>query len=157
MDYPISTYGENIIILVQNVILVFMLWTYANPPFSSLHMIAVTVGLGGAAFGSLVLPKELLMYLPITTTTLAVMGRVPQLAANFSQGHTGQLSLITTALNLLGNIARIFTTLQETADVFVLASFVIAGVMNTALVAQVLLIYLTTPVRSVLMSCCLFT
>ena len=42
--------------------------------------------------------------------------RPPQVIQNQRQRHTGQLAIITCALNVLGNIARVFTTLQVLDD-----------------------------------------
>jgi hypothetical protein len=41
-----------------------------------------------------------------------MIGRLPQIAQNMRQGHTGELALITYLMNVLGATARLFTTLQ---------------------------------------------
>jgi len=43
---------------------------------------------------------------------LGIIGRLPQIAQNLRQGHTGELAFITYFMNVLGAIARLFTTLQ---------------------------------------------
>jgi hypothetical protein len=42
-----------------------------------------------------------------------MVSRVPQIVQNYTTKSTGQLSIITYGLNLLGTLARIFTTMQE--------------------------------------------
>ena len=54
----------------------------------------------------------------------------------FRNRSTGQLSLITCTLNWLGTGARIFTTIQETQDPIILASFTTGFVMNSVILAQ---------------------
>ncbi|KAH9371199.1 hypothetical protein HPB48_006077 [Haemaphysalis longicornis] len=49
---------------------------------------------------------------------------------NYRQGHTGQLSVITTALLFLGGLARIFTSLTETGDPLMVLSFSLATAVN---------------------------
>lgn len=45
---------------------------------------------------------------------IILMGaRLPQIAKNFMNKSTGQLSIITYAANTLGCLARLFTTVQE--------------------------------------------
>lgn len=52
--------------------------------------------------------------------------RVPQIWANLQAGGTGQLSLITYALNAVGASARIFTSIQEKAGPAMLRGAVIS-------------------------------
>lgn len=52
--------------------------------------------------------------------------------------------MITWTLNLIGSLARIFTTLQEVNDVLILFGFIIGALTNAAIVAQVLLFWQNT-------------
>jgi mannose-P-dolichol utilization defect protein 1 len=68
-----------------------------------------------------------------------MIGRVPQIYANFSASSTGQLSLPTFLLNFLGSVARVFTTLQDAGnDVVMVSNFALAAALNGALVLQIL-------------------
>ena len=69
-----------------------------------------------------------------------LFGRLPQIAQNLRQGHTGALSLITYLLNVAGSAARCFTVMQELDDKFALTSAISAFVQNSVLVAQILLL-----------------
>lgn len=51
---------------------------------------------------------------------------------------TGQLSIITCTMNWLGTGARIFTTIQETQDMIILATFITSFLMNTIILVQFL-------------------
>ncbi len=56
--------------------------------------------------------------------------------AIYSNGSTGQLSLITSYLNWAGAAARIFTTMQETQDPITLLIFSISFALNTIIMIQ---------------------
>ena len=61
-----------------------------------------------------------------------------QAKANFSNGHTGQLSAVTVFLLFLGSVARIFTTIQETGDAVMTMVYVVSTLSNGVIAAQVL-------------------
>ena len=133
-----STYGESAVILVQNLVLVAMLWAYAQPRISSAEI--ATVLLAGAALigGMLVLPPEHRWILPIATIPSACAARIPQMVSNFANGHTGQLALITYALNFLGSLARVFTTMAKVNDPLLVLGFVVGAVLNGVILLQIL-------------------
>ena len=56
---------------------------------------------------------------------------------NARQRHTGQLSVVTYALNTLGGLGRIFTSMQELNDPIVVAAAVCAFFQNLVLTVQV--------------------
>lgn len=45
-----------------------------------------------------------------TIAIIALGGRIPQIMLNAKRGKTGELSPLTSILNLAGNLARCFTT-----------------------------------------------
>ena len=112
---PFSSYGESVFILVQNLILVFMLWTYMEQSTkpSLDRRIGLLVLFGAVAYGSLQLPPNLWYLLPISNLPMLLISRVPQIIQNFRLRSTGQLSGITTFLIFAGSLARVFTTIQE--------------------------------------------
>ena len=61
-----------------------------------------------------------------------------QMWENFSNGHTGQLSLITVSLMAGGGLARVFTTIQETGDMLMTSQFVLACTLNCMILCQIL-------------------
>ena len=138
--FPFSTYGEELLILAQNVLLVLMLWKYADPPFGASHMALVAAAWVGIVLylASLDPATTVVAALPLATIVGIPVARCPQVHANFTQGHTGQLSLITSAINLAGSLARIFTTLTELSDGPKLAGYIISATLNTVLTGQIL-------------------
>ena len=135
---PISTYGETFIILVQNLVLVLLLWRYsADAPPTSFKLGAAAAYAGFAA-AVVSLPPQHLHLLPMLGTAMVLYSRVPQIYSNFSQGHTGQLAIITWLLNLIGVIARVFTTWAETDDMILLGSHCVGVLLNLIIVVQII-------------------
>ncbi|KAG9412104.1 Mannose-P-dolichol utilization defect 1 protein [Aphanomyces cochlioides] len=140
--YPISTWGESAVILVQNVLLVVLLWYYSSAPKTTQLLGVVTfVGLGAGMYH---LPSEFDWVLPSASIPLSVAARIPQIISNFRQGHTGQLAFLTLFLNFGGSAARLFTTLQETGDQVVLLGFAISMLLNGTLLTQILIYWKAT-------------
>ena len=137
--YPLTTYGESVIITGQVLILVWLLWTYSKPTATTGFRIQCMVSYGAIVASMLYLPEEFQPVLLTVGTVLTVSSRVSQIIANFRSGSSGQVSLITWALNSAGGAARIFTTLQEVNDPFVLAGFVLGFITSATLVFQVVL------------------
>ena len=99
---PFSSYGDNISILVQNGILVFVLWNYMKPKPSALTVISVLSSFALVFSVSYNLPKEFQPALVLINLPLIIASRVPQIIQNFKQGATGQLSLPTYLLQTAG-------------------------------------------------------
>ncbi|OQS05864.1 mannose-P-dolichol utilization defect 1 protein [Thraustotheca clavata] len=140
--YPISTWGENAVILVQNCILVFLLWIYSDTPRT--QQLVGVLGFVGIGAIMLNLPSEHLWILPSASIPASIMSRIPQVISNFKQGHTGQLAFVTLFLNLGGSAARLFTSLQETGDQVQMLGFLISVALNGMLVSQVLFYWRAT-------------
>ena len=65
-------------------------------------------------------------------------GKFLQIATNFRNGHTGQLSAITSFLLSVGAIARIFTSIQETGDQVLILTYICSSFVNTVIALQVI-------------------
>lgn len=63
----------------------------------------------------------------LANNVVFMAARVPQIVSNFRTRNTGQLSLATNAINLLGCVVRIFTTIQEKAGAAMLYGFMIGA------------------------------
>ncbi|CAN0568670.1 unnamed protein product, partial [Laminaria digitata] len=74
----ISAYGEILTILVQNLIVVLLLWRYMKNPPSSLGIAALISGFVATAVACAMLPKEYLVLLPLSNLPLIVLAKVPQ-------------------------------------------------------------------------------
>lgn len=80
---------------------------------------------------------ELLTALQASTIFIVALGgRLPQIVLNARRGDSGQLSGATSALNLAGNAARVFTTVVLTGDFLNLVGALVQAVLNGTLLAQ---------------------
>ena len=135
---PFSSYGENVFILIQNLVLVFLLWkNMAKPPSFGFMALVLTFFVAVGIF-SLYLPTDYQFVLPLSGLPLVLISRVPQIIANFKNGSTGQLSVITSFLTFAGSLARVFTTIQEVGwDMSLLVGFFIGCSTSGILLLQV--------------------
>eukprot|EP00879_Flechtneria_rotunda_P002573 GHRR01002772.1.p1 GENE.GHRR01002772.1~~GHRR01002772.1.p1 ORF type:complete len:246 (+),score=70.33 GHRR01002772.1:204-941(+) len=135
---PFSTYGEASMLFAQNLLLLGLIYKYARLPAS--RRLAALVLAGGtiAAVVTGNVSMEIASAAYDLNNAILVCARLPQILKNFSNRSTGQLSIITYAANTLGCLARIFTTTQEGGGAAMLRSYAISLVLNSILVAQIL-------------------
>ena len=90
----------------------------------------------------------MLQRLQLSTSFLTIISKLPQIMQNYSNGHTGMSSLISTGLAALGSTARVFTGFKEIGDVSVLFGAVVGAFLNCILTAQIMLSKIpTTPIK----------
>ncbi|KAI0457413.1 hypothetical protein F5B21DRAFT_464389 [Xylaria acuta] len=134
--FPFSTFGETALILGQNVVITVLVLNYSGrASMAALFVAALAVSLV-TLFNSSVLNMQTLGYLQAGAGVLGVASKVPQIAAIFQEGGTGQLSAFTVFNYLAGSLSRIFTTLQEVDDKLILYGFIAGFTLNLVLAAQ---------------------
>ena len=69
---------------------------------------------------------------------MSLGGRLPQILLNWKRGNSGELSSASTGLSVLGNIARVFTTIVLVGDPIILATASTQLVLNSILLSQIL-------------------
>ena len=108
----LSDFGECLIVCVQNVTILVLVWRYTRASFA--HSVAVLATFAGAIYAMAVLvPPEMRWALTWVGTSASLMRWVPQVLANFQNGHTGVVSVITVALTVAGLAARTWTYHQN--------------------------------------------
>jgi len=151
---PIENYGEAIIILIQNVILVVLLWIYIRPRPSLLEILGVSSLFLAIYLGNCYAPKviadlicsnanqctekSIRDYLfTLLSNGLVISSRVPQIVKNYKESSTGQLSTITTFLIFGGTVARILTTIKANGYNWALLSgLFLSLLLSTTLLLQ---------------------
>lgn len=68
-----------------------------------------------------------------------------QALANYKNGSTGQLSAITVTMLFLGTVARIFTSIQETGDMIMIITYLVASMANGILLSQIIFYWNVKP------------
>lgn len=74
--------------------------------------------------------SSLLTLLQGTTIPVSLLSKIPQILELNREKATGNLSAIVVFAQLLGTVARVFTTATETDDLLLLAGFAGATVFN---------------------------
>ncbi|KAK7005973.1 mannose-P-dolichol utilization defect 1 protein-like protein [Favolaschia claudopus] len=142
-EFPFSTYGENLFLTLQNVIITILIILYSPSKSPSQQTQSKTTTLTLTSLLLLtslltcsLLPLPLLALLQLTTLPLSLSSKLPQITQNHRAQSTGQLSAFAVVAQILGCAARLFTTATEVGDSVVAAGFVLALVLNVVLGVQ---------------------
>ncbi|CAK0792929.1 unnamed protein product [Prorocentrum cordatum] len=138
--HPFATWGENGVVACHNLVLVFLFWRYTDQAIALRPRLLALVACEAA--GVLLLasspPECVVVAIGLTPMVLFVVARIPQLVLNCRQGHTGALAPATYLLQLLGNSARVVTTVYLLeADLVALLQHGSAAAMNVMILLQV--------------------
>ncbi|KAK1231414.1 hypothetical protein PQX77_005477 [Marasmius sp. AFHP31] len=143
-EFPFSTYGENLFLTIQNIVITFLIIYYAPTKLRSSSSSAVSskiaataVGVVGAAGLLYSIDKDFLQILQLSTLPLSLFSKLPQIRQNYRSKSTGQLSAFAVISQVAGCAARLFTIAQEVGDSVVAAGFMLALALNLVLGVQV--------------------
>ncbi|KAJ2916895.1 hypothetical protein MD484_g3519, partial [Candolleomyces efflorescens] len=137
--FPFSTYGENFFLAIQNVIITFLIIAYSpRSPSSSSSKLSKFAAAAGATVASTytlayLIPQDKLAILQAATLPLSLFSKLPQIRQNARSKSTGQLSSFAVISQILGCLARLFTTATEVGDSLVAAGFALALGLNVVL------------------------
>lgn len=149
-NFPFSTYGENLFLTMQDILITLLIIAYAPSPSSNAKsksnspsasnkprdLTLALLAIAGTGYTLSSLPPSTLALVQFSTLPLSLFSKVPQIIQNAQAGSTGQLSAVAVIAQILGCIARLFTTATEVKDVLVLSGFALALVLNVVLGAQ---------------------
>lgn len=150
------TYGESLLIGVQNVILILLVQYFrirgklaAALSLSEREQIKAALAelykpfgiiLGSAVFLTKVAPLPLVSFLQILKIPMSVSARLLQIKQNHTIKSASHLSDITVGANTLGSLIRVFTTVQDfrtlNNDYVLLTGYTCSFLTNAALAAQ---------------------
>lgn len=134
-----NAYGEAAILFFQALVLLLLIYRLSGTPL--LRALAV-LGVLGAFAASVITGRVGLDVVRVAfdaNNLVFMCARLPQIITNLKNQSTGQLSLATSAINLCGGLARIFTSITEGAGAAMVRTYVISLFLNGTLVAQILL------------------
>lgn len=134
--YPFVSYGETVFIIFTNLTILLLMVRYGRFPSKPAIVCAVAFGVIVAFLVSPIAPLRVLITLQVVSIPLLNLAKVPQIFLNYKSKSTGELAPSTLALQLLGNLARIFTTLAQVRDGLMLASTLVATCFNVTLFSQ---------------------
>jgi mannose-P-dolichol utilization defect protein 1 len=138
---PLSTYGENIIILSQNLIILFLFWKYTQRKVPIYERVFVLSCYTLFCYIMLqpYIPEAFWGYLGSISVVLLSVSRFSQIYTSFITKSTGPLSLFTFVTALLGNLARAFTTYTETKDNLQLFTYCYGATLALIVLVQIII------------------
>lgn len=111
--FPITSYGENIALVLQSLVIVIMMW-HLDPQTKTKEKIVASVLFVAYMVGSMtMLPEENWFLLMTSVLPVVIISRGSQILETFRVKHTGAQAIITMTMNLGGGSIRILTTLNE--------------------------------------------
>ncbi len=97
---------------------------------------AVATAVYALIISDTLVPDTLMKSLLAGAGVLSIASKLPQIITVYQAGGTGQLSAFAVFNYLAGSLSRIFTTLQEVDDKFILYGFIAGFILNAVLAAQ---------------------
>lgn len=135
---PINSYGEAVLMLLQNTVLLGYLYRYSKTSwFRVLAFATLNVSMIWAVVSGQVSTAQAQTAYNMNNL-IVTAARVPQILKNYKAKNTGQLSTVAFAANSLGCIARIFTSYQDNAGIAMIRGFVLGLVLNSTILGQIL-------------------
>lgn len=134
--FAFSTYGELVFVMAQNIVILMLISIYEK--MSRTHVVgsAVLYFCVLALLMSPILPIKVLVTLQIIAIPLLNLSRIPQILLNWKRKGTGELAPVTLILQVIGNIARIFTTVASVKDALMLTAVSVSTFFNTIILLQ---------------------
>lgn len=137
---PFSTYGENVIVLIQTLIVLFLSWSYSEVKgsyFLRFLFLVSLISFATMAVLDIVIPPRAWMAIGSSTIFLVSISRFSQITYSFRTKYTGSLSAFTFLLNIGGGLARVFTTITETKDPLLIMTYSYSIFLNSIVLIQI--------------------
>lgn len=133
---PFTAYGENFALLLQTTAIVWFIWKFTKVPMQ--EMLSVTGFFVAYIYGCMVLlPADQTSLLMQTLLPIVIYAKGSQIITIFAESHTGNQSIITLSMNVVGTSIRVLTTIGEVGwDWNLLAGHMISCLLNLTLFAQ---------------------
>jgi mannose-P-dolichol utilization defect protein 1 len=134
-QFTIVAYGDVYFLYAQSVIVLLLVLFYQNQTLQMIAYIPLIAGVTAALFLNAI-STEIILALNGLSLLFSVFSKIIQAVENYRNGSTGALSSITLILQFLGCVARIFTSIQETGDTYLVVTYIANSFANGLLVWQ---------------------
>lgn len=129
--HPLTAFGENIALLIQNIIIMLMTWSFTASPVAFIEKsLVVLVVLAYLAFVNVFLTEDMYYILMASIWPIMVFAKGSQILATYKVKHTGSQSIVTFGMNVLGSSLRVMTTLKEIGIDPALLSVLLSVILN---------------------------
>jgi mannose-P-dolichol utilization defect protein 1 len=136
---PLSTYGESIIILIQTFVIILLCWKYTKRRITHFEKNGFLFLINGIIY--LCLNEKLTDYqwelVASSSLILVSLTKFTQIYASWKSKSTGSLSMFTFFMAFLGCNARVFTTITEAFDIYILMQYTYGAILNFVIMAQI--------------------
>jgi mannose-P-dolichol utilization defect protein 1 len=136
--FPISTYMELLMTGLQSLVILGLVCQHNNKNMEFLSGIGLLAASFVAFMKTSNIPTQLLNGVQIAAMLLANYANIPQILVTFKR-KKASWSGITAFMSMAGCAIRIFTTLQLTRDLLVMAGYILGFVTNGLLLTQVII------------------
>ena len=139
--YAFSTYGENVIILIQNIFILLICWkndTAQSSDRNNFMFFGITCSIAYICLKDTLLNDYAWYLIGSSSIPLTGISRISQIISSYKEGSTGPLSSFTFLMNILGNLSRIFTSIKETGDKVIIFSYIFSALLNFIVLAQII-------------------
>mmetsp|Transcript_9031 Transcript_9031/g.13149 ORF Transcript_9031/g.13149 Transcript_9031/m.13149 type:complete len:266 (+) Transcript_9031:143-940(+) len=134
---PFTSYGENGALLLQTVLLVACCWKFSQNVNPSEWILALVVYSVYSYICMELVPQESISYLMQSLVPINLYAKGVQIVKIFQEGHTGNQSVVTLTMNIVGTTIRVGTTLGESViDTNLLLSHASSAALNGTLLGQ---------------------
>jgi len=137
--FAFSTYGENILISIQNVIIIYLIYKYTTGVDYKFYSFNGVLLLYFYAMAAGIIPVDIMKILQGSTILIFIASKIPQIYTTFKIKDASKLAFSTFFLSLVGSLVRVFTTLTEVDDKVVLLGYIIGAILNGILSAQIIM------------------
>lgn len=127
--YDFRTWGENFFLVLQVLVILTAMLAISKRYALLFLSLALYAGIAYPAMTGMV-PINILQLLQGAAIPVQVGARFIQVYTVYTDKATGQLSVVTSVMNFLGCIARIFTVSQEHGDPIIMAGFFCSLIAN---------------------------
>lgn len=135
--FPFSTYGETILILIQNLLISFFVVHFSPNynPFVWNGFLLINSFLVFSVKRE-VMRDDVMKILWTICLPLSIAYKIPQIIHTYKEKSRGELSALSCFLTVLGSCGRVFTTLREINDYTVLLMYILNVALNGTILFQ---------------------
>ncbi len=141
MKYPVLSYGECIIILIQNITIFILFWKYQKEKYSNIKNLIFTILIILFLIIALkldIINEKIWIKIYSSTFTLTSISKISQLYSSYKAKSTGPLSAFNFIFGMGSSLIRIFTSFKETGDLILILNYCYNFMLNFAVLSQII-------------------
>ncbi|XP_030010523.1 mannose-P-dolichol utilization defect 1 protein-like [Sphaeramia orbicularis] len=134
-NFPLFAWAERLFSLVQTAAIVFLILRYRGETKNG-FLFLLAYGAVMFLLGSFV-AAALISVMQTSSLAALILSKVFQAGANYSNGHTGQLSTLSVIISFAGSVSVSFVSLQGTGNALPVICHVLSSCLSFVLLVQI--------------------